>query len=133
MRSPRWLRRTAIPIALLGIVQIASAAPAWSIHFRHQPLEQGLANLFFFVCTGLWILASGFVLGFLAEADRIGEEWAAPFARGVTNFLAVGGILGMALMWSNPMAWILCILSVVARLFARKPNPLMVKSPTEDS
>lgn len=130
MKSPRWLRRTALPIALLGIVQILSAVPAWTVHFRHLPLEKGLASLFFFLCTGLWVLGSGFVLGFLAEADRIGEEWAAPFARGVTNFLLVGGILAMALMWSSPVSWILCVLSVAARLFARKPDALIEKTPS---
>lgn len=127
MRSPKWLRRTALPLALLGAVHLLASWPAWAVHFAKLPLEQGLAALCMYVCTGLWIVGSGFVLGFLAEADRIGEEWAAPFARGVTNFLVVGGVMSLALMWSSPLAWFFCPLAVLARLFARKPAALAAR------
>lgn len=121
MRSPSWLRRVALAIALLGIVHLLATWPVWSMYQSKLPLEEGLTNLFMFIGTGLWIVASGFVLGFLAEAAKGEEDWAGPFARGVTNFLALGGFLACAMMWSNPAAWALGILSAWARLCARKP------------
>ena len=125
MNSPKWLRRLALPIVLLGVVHLLAAWPVWRIHYAALPVQTALTCLFMYLSTGLWIVASGFVLGFLAEADRVGEEWAAPFARGVTNFLAVGGFLACALMWTNPAAWVLGVLSVSARVCARKPIGLI--------
>jgi hypothetical protein len=125
VNSPLWLRRIALPLVLLGVVHLLAAWPMWSVHYAPLPLETGLTCLFMYLGTGLWIMASGVVLGFLAESDKNGEEWAGPFARGVTNFLAAGGILACALMWSNPVAWILGVLSVAARLAARKPPQLI--------
>lgn len=125
MKSPKWLRRIALPIVLLGAVHLMSAWPVWNVYYAPLPLDHALSSLFMFLGTGLWIMASGVVLGFLAEADKNGEEWAGSFARGVTNFLLVGGILACALMWSNPAAWILGVLSVAARLAARKPLTLI--------
>lgn len=130
MRSPSWLRRVAMGLALLGAVHLLASWPAWTTEYSRQPLQQGLTSLWMFVAAGLWIFASGFVLGFLAEADKGGEEWAAPFARGVTNFLLAGGILACALMWANPAAWILGALSVAARLCVRKPPTLVPRTPS---
>lgn len=129
MNSPKWLRRIALPIVLLGVVHLMVAFPVWKLHYAPLPLETALSSLFMYLATGLWIMASGVVLGFLAEADKNGEEWAGPFARGVTNFLVAGGVLACALMWSNPAAWILGVLSVSARLFARKPPELIPRKP----
>lgn len=132
MRSPSWLRRVAMGLALLGAVHLLAAWPAWKYDYSKFPLEQGLTNLWMFLAAGLWMFASGFVLGFLAEADKGGEEWAGPFARGVTNFLLVGGILACALMWANPAAWILGALSTAARLCARKPPALALRETESD-
>lgn len=125
MKSPVWLRRLALPIAMLGVAHIMVVWPVWKANFGTLPLKPALAALFLLLATGLWIVASGFVLGFLAEADKIGEDWAAPFARGVTNFLLVGGFLACALMWTTPFAWALGILSLLARFCARKPPALI--------
>lgn len=130
MRSPIWLRRLALPIVLLGVVHLLAAWPVWKLHYAPLPLDTALSCLWMFLAAGLWIAASGFVLGFLAEADKGGEEWAGPFARGVTNFLLAGGVLACALMWSNPAAWILGALSLGARLAARKPVELVPREKT---
>jgi len=114
---------------MLGIVHLLAAWPVWKMYYAPLPLETALSCLFMFLGTGLWIVASGVVLGFLAEADKVGDEWAGPFARGVTNFLLAGGVLACALMWSNPAAWILGVLSVAARLTARKPAALIPRNP----
>ncbi len=128
MKSPAWLRRLALAIAMLGVTHLVAVWPVWKSNFSALPLKPALAALFLLVATGLWVLASGFVLGFLAEADKIGEDWAAPFARGVTNFLLVGGIVACALMWTNPFAWALGILSLLARFCARKPPALIPRN-----
>lgn len=133
MKSPKWLRRMALPIALLGVLHILAAWPVWKIALATLPLQTALAGLFLYLATGLWVVASGFVLGFLAEADRVGEEWAAPFARGVTNFLLAGAFLACALVWNNPIAWIFGFLALLARLFARKADALIPKSESTGS
>jgi hypothetical protein len=120
LKSAVWLRRIALAIVILGIVHILVAWPLWRLQWSALPLERALSSLYMYLGTGLWILASGFVLGFLAEAGKVGETWAEPFARGTANFLLVGGVLAGALMWSNPGAWALLVLSAAARACAGK-------------
>lgn len=131
MKSPVWLRRLALPIAMLGVAHVFAIWPVWKANFGSLPLKPALSALFLLLATGLWVIASGFVLGFLAEADKVGEDWAAPFARGVTNFLLLGGIVACALMWTNPFAWALGVLSLLARYCARKPPMLIPRGDTE--
>lgn len=122
MRAPAWLRRVALAIALLGVVLFILAWPIFKLVWKPLPLETSLASLYLYLATSLWVTGSGFVLGFLAEASRAGETWSSPFARGVTGLLLVGGVLAGALMWSNPLAWIFCALTLAARWAASKPT-----------
>ena len=123
MRSAPWLRRLALALALLGLLHLGLAWPAYRSLWRELPLETALASLYGWLVTGLWITGSGLVLGFLAEAAKSGEEWSGPFARGVANLLVAGSILGCALVWSDPVSWVLLLLALAARRCAGVGEP----------
>lgn len=122
LRSPRWLRRIALAIVLLGVFGLISSVPVFRAAWGDQPIERALPALYFYLTTMLWILGSGLVLGFLAEASRNGEVWSSAFARGVSNFLVAGGVLAGALMWANPASWVFLALAMAARWCARPPR-----------
>jgi hypothetical protein len=115
MRSAPWLRRIALGIAVLGLFRLAMAWPVYRALWRGLPPQTALVSLYGYLVTGLWIAGSGLVLGFLAEAAKSGEEWSGPFARGVSNLLVAGGALGCALVWTDPVSWILVVSALGAR------------------
>ena len=115
MRSAPWLRRLALALALVGLFRLAMAWPVYRALWRGLPMETALTSLYGYLVTGLWIAGSGLVLGFLAEAGKSGEEWSGPFARGVANLLVAGGVLGCAMVWTDPVSWGLLVLSLAAR------------------
>lgn len=121
VRSPAWLRRSAMGLVLLGAAHLLATIPVYRMEWRALPLESALANLWAHVASGLWIAGSGMILGMLAESAKREEMWAAPLARGVVNVLCVGGLLAPALMWNNPFAWIFAVLSVLAWWSSRLP------------
>jgi hypothetical protein len=123
MRSASWLRRLALALALLGLFHLAMAWPVYRMLWKSLPLETALASLYGYLATGLWIAGSGLVLGFLAEAAKSGEEWSGPFARGVANLLVAGGVLGCALVWTDPVSWGLLLLALAARRCAGVGEP----------
>lgn len=123
MRSAAWLRRFALVLALLGVFRFAMAWPVYRVLWKGLPLEIALASLYGYLVTGLWIAGSGLVLGFLAEAGKSGEDWSGPFARGVANLLVVGGALGCALVWTDPVSWALLVLALGARRCAGRLRP----------
>ena len=115
MRSATWLRRLALALAVLGLFRLAMAWPVYRAIWKGLPLETSLVALYGYLVTGLWVSGSGLVLGFLAEAAKSGEEWSGPFARGVANLLVVGGVLGCAMVWTDPVSWILMVSALAAR------------------
>lgn len=123
MRSPRWLRRWAFGLVLLGTLHLLVAWPLFRIHWAAMPDGKGLLSLYFYLATGLWIAGSGFALGFVAESGKDPDAfWPGPFARGIANFLVIGGLIGTALAWREPAAGVLLVLSTAARLSARAPK-----------
>jgi len=115
MRSASWLRRFALALVLLGLFRLAMAWPVYRALWKGLPLETALASLYGYLVTGIWISGSGLVLGFLAEAAKSGEEWSGPFARGVSNLLIAGALLGCALVWTDPVSWGLLLLALASR------------------
>ena len=122
VRSAAWLRRAALGLAMLGLAQLLSVYPIYKTQWKALPAEMLLPILWIYVAAGLWVLGSGVLLGMLAESSKDEDAmWPGPLARGVSTFLALGGILAPAFMWTNPLAWILAVLSVGAFLASRKP------------
>jgi len=122
VRSAAWLRRAALGLAMLGLAQLLSVYPVYKTQWKALPAEMLLPILWIYVAAGLWVLGSGVLLGMLAESSKDEDAmWPGPLARGVSTFLALGGILAPAFMWTNPLAWILAVLSVGAFLASRKP------------
>ncbi|HNY29983.1 MAG TPA: hypothetical protein PKO15_03765 [Fibrobacteria bacterium] len=122
VRQPAWLRRLALGLVLMGVVGILGAVPMFRSSWADLPLQRALPALFHYLATMIWILGSGLVLGFLAEAARNGETWSGPFARGVANLLVAGGVLAGALMWANPASWTFLGLALAVRWCARPPE-----------
>jgi hypothetical protein len=118
VKSAPWLRRTALVVALLGILRAFLIWPAHSLSWKLLPNDIAMSWLWTDLAVCFWIAGSGFLLGFLAEAATRGEAWAGPFARGVANLLLCVGLMGCALGWSNPVAWAVLFLAVLARMFA---------------
>jgi len=109
-------------LAMLGLAQLLSVYPVYKTQWKALPAEMLLPILWIYVAAGLWVLGSGVLLGMLAESSKDEDAmWPGPLARGVSTFLALGGILAPAFMWTNPLAWILAVLSVGAFLASRKP------------
>ena len=122
VRSAAWLRRAALGLAMLGLAQLLSVYPVYKTQWKALPAEMLLPILWIYIAAGLWVLGSGVLLGMLAESSKDEDAmWPGPLARGVSTFLALGGILAPAFMWTNPLAWILAVLSVGAFLASRKP------------
>lgn len=121
VRSPKWLRRIAMGMVLLGVFGLLSSIPVFRATWGDQPIQRALPALYFYLTTMIWIFGSGLILGFLAEAARNGETWSSAFARGISNFLVAGGVLAGALMWSNPASWVFLALALAARWCARPP------------
>ena len=122
IRSPAWLRRAAMGLVLLGALELFATIPVYRAQWKSLPLEQGLASLWMYLAASLWIAGSGMILGMLAESAKGEEPWAGTLARGVANFLLVGGILAPALMWTNPFAWITGALAALAWWASRQPS-----------
>ncbi|MBK8804512.1 MAG: hypothetical protein IPN71_21105 [Fibrobacteres bacterium] len=122
VRSPRWLRRIALLLVLMGAFGLLSSIPVFRMLWGDQPIQRALPALYFYLTTMLWVLGSGLVLGFLAEAARNGETWSSAFARGVANLLVLGGVLAGALLWSNPASWVFLAVALAARWCARPPR-----------
>jgi hypothetical protein len=123
IRSAAWLRRAALGLAMLGLAQLLSVYPIYKTQWKALPAEMLLPILWIYIAAGLWVLGSGVLLGMLAESSKDEDAmWPGPLARGVSTFLALGGILAPAFMWTNPLAWILSVLSVGAFLASRKPT-----------
>jgi len=122
VRSAAWLRRAALGLAMLGLAQLLSVYPVYKTQWKALPAEMLLPIVWIYIAAGLWVLGSGVLLGMLAESSKDEDAmWPGPLARGVSTFLALGGILAPAFMWTNPLAWILAVLSVGAFLASRKP------------
>ncbi len=121
MRSPAWLRRAALGLVLLGMAHLLAVYPMYRTQWKALPSEALLPLFWFYLATGVWVLGSGVLLGMLAESAKDPEAiWPGPLARGVATFLLVGSLLGPALMWTNPFAWILAALALGAFLASRK-------------
>jgi len=118
MKSASWLRRIALGIALLGLLRVFMIWPAHSLSWQMLPADIAMSWMWTDLAVCFWIAGSGFLLGFLAESGTKGEAWAGPFARGVANVLLCVGLMGCALGWSNPVAWAVLVLAMLARVFA---------------
>jgi hypothetical protein len=122
IRSAAWLRRAAFGLAMLGLAQMLAVYPLYKTQWKSLAAEVVLPLVWTYIAAGLWVLGSGVLLGMLAESSKDEEAlWPGPLARGVSTFLALGGVLAPAFMWTNPFAWILAVLSVGAFLASRKP------------
>lgn len=122
VRSAPWLRRAAMGLAMAGLAHLLSVYPVYKTQWKALPAEILLPVVWIYIAAGLWVLGSGILLGMLAESCKDPEAtWPGPLARGVSTFLALGGVLAPAFMWANPLAWIFAALSVGAFLASRKP------------
>lgn len=118
VRSASWLRRAAMALVLAGIARGFLVWPEHSRSWKVLPSDVALSWTWADLSACLWIAGTGFLLGFLAEAASRGEFWAGQFARGACNLLLVVSILGAALCWASPAAWVVLALAAWARISA---------------